>query len=208
MSKYLKSLGALYFASAIALFIFIEYYLAVPVLSAASKELQGFAITAGGFAIVLGFTEMARLHLTRIRKKTAKEWPFSICLLVALGVITILGLVLTPRHWIYQTLFGNVYTPLDSAMYALTGFYIISATFRAFRIRSMDMLIFMIPAMLILMYNGPIFAAVWEGFGPLGAWLVDVANTAALRAYRITAAVGAVVFTVRVILGIERRWLG
>jgi hypothetical protein len=36
---------------------------------------------------------------------------------------------------------------------------------------------------------------------------LNVVNTSALRAFRITSAIGAVVFAIRIILVIERRWL-
>jgi hypothetical protein len=208
MSKYIRSLGPLYFAAIVALLLFASYYFVFPPLSTLTEHLSRFATIAAGFAAVLGLIQLIQLHVNRIRKRVAGQWIFSIWTLIVVAVILAMGLTLSPTHPYYKALFSLIYTPLDGAVYSLTGFFIVTATYRTFRARSLDNFLFMIAALVIIIYNAPIFTYTWSGFDIIGTWFINVLNTGALRAFRIAAATGAVVFAIRIVLAMEKRWLG
>lgn len=64
---------------------------------------------------------------------------FAIMLLLGL-----VGLATGSENAIYSWVFTNVYTSLSSTLYAITGFYIFSAAYRAFRARNFDAVILLI----------------------------------------------------------------
>jgi hypothetical protein len=142
-------------------------------------------------------------------KARAEGWPFSLVTLVSLVVITVLGIWKgvdegSPVGRIYNT----VNSPLASTMFALLAFVIASAAFRAFRARSVEATLLLITAIVMMIGRvsiGPIISPHLPG---ITEWLLDVPNLAAKRAIAIGVGMGAVSTALKIILGIERSYLG
>jgi hypothetical protein len=109
-------------------------------------------------------------------------------------------------------------------MFALLAFYIASAAFRAFRAKNLEAVLLLGTAFIILL--GRTFAGValtswidpanWAGFRyftwlrieNLTVFVMSVFNTAGNRAIMIGIALGIVATSLRVLLGIDRSYLG
>lgn len=118
----------------------------------------------------------------------------------------------SPFWWCYEYLFK----PLTATMFALLAFYIASAAFRAFRAKNVEAALLLGTAFIILL--GRTYAGVW-----LTQWLPEtspfrtenmsvfigqVFNTAGMRAIMIGIALGVVSTSLKVLLGIDRSYLG
>jgi hypothetical protein len=121
-------------------------------------------------------------------------------------------------------LFQYVYTPLTATMFSLLAFYIASASFRAFRAKNIEASILLGTAFIVLL--GRTFAgvaltswidpAVWSGFQyftglrleNLTVYVMSVFNTAGNRAIMIGIALGIVSTSIKVLLGIDRSYMG
>lgn len=103
----------------------------------------------------------------------------------------------------YQLLFGGLYTALGSAMFSLLGFYIATAAYRAFRVRSAEAALMMLAALLVMLGQVPFGMWLWEGFPDLRFWLLTVPSAAARRAIEIGVAVAGLVMAFRMWLSIE-----
>lgn len=118
----------------------------------------------------------------------------------------------SPFWWGYEYLFK----PLTATMFALLAFYIASAAFRAFRAKNVEAALLLGTAFIILL--GRTYAGVW-----LTQWLPEsspfrienmsvfigqVFNTAGMRAIMIGIALGVVSTSLKVLLGIDRSYLG
>lgn len=115
--------------------------------------------------------------------------------------------------WIYEYLFK----PLTATMFALLAFYVASAAFRAFRAKNTEAILLLGTAFIILL--GRTFAGVW-----LTSWVPDtlsalrldqmtfyimsIFNTAGTRAIMIGIALGIASTSLKILLGIDRSWLG
>ncbi len=117
----------------------------------------------------------------------------------------------SPQKQVYTFFFQGIFVSLGSAMFSLLGFYIASAAYRAFRVRSLESGLMMGAALLVILGQIPFMLF---GSGPLGEelhhlfprirlWLLTVPNTAAFRAIEIGAAVGALVMAFRMWFSIE-----
>jgi hypothetical protein len=122
--------------------------------------------------------------------------------------------------FIYQYAF----TPLTATMFAVIAFYIASAAFRAFRAKNFEAVLLLGTAFIILL--GRTFAGValtnwidpkkWAGFRyftglrieNLTVYIMSVFNTAGNRAIMIGIALGTVAASLKVLLGIDRSYLG
>jgi hypothetical protein len=118
--------------------------------------------------------------------------------------------VRNPADW----LFNYVYTPLQATMFSLLAFFIASAAFRAFRMRSVEAGLLLAAGVLVMIGRVPLGQFDWGiarsdfGFHTIMDWIMGVPTTAAMRGIKMGAAMGVIVMGLKVILGIERSDLG
>ena len=121
------------------------------------------------------------------------------------GDILLLGGYL--RNYFYVQFFDNIMIPIQATMFSLLAFYIASAAYRAFRARSLLSSILLVAALIIMIRFvplGPISTAVSD----LSSWILKVPNMAAKRAIFIGVGLGMVATAVKVLLGVERGYMG
>lgn len=121
-------------------------------------------------------------------------------------------------------LYEYAFKPLTSTIFAMLAFYIASAAFRAFRAKNLHAILLLGTAFIILL--GRTFAGVlltswidpsiWSGFQyftglrieTLTVYIMSVFTTAGNRAIMIGIALGIVATSLRVLLGLDRSYLG
>lgn len=108
---------------------------------------------------------------------------------------------------LYTWFYDAVYTPMQSTMYALLAFFISSAAFRAFRVRSTHAVLLGVTAIVVILGSVPVGEAVWGRFPELVSWVMNDLQTAGKRAILIGAALGAIATGMKMILGAERSYL-
>jgi hypothetical protein len=104
---------------------------------------------------------------------------------------------------IYQLLYEGFFIALGSAMFALLGFYMAAAAYRAFRVRSFESALMMGAAVIVMLGQIPFGLWIWDGFTDLRLWLLSTPSTAAFRAVKFGAAVAGLVMAFRMWLSIE-----
>jgi hypothetical protein len=148
------------------------------------------------------------MHQKKVRQR-GEGWIYSVVTLVSLAGITILGVW---QGVSADTVVGRVYNmvnaPLASTMFSLLAFFIASAAFRAFRARNVEATLLLVTAIVMMIGRVSIGEYMWKGFPPLTEWLLDVPNLAAKRAVAIGIGLGAVSTALKIILGIDRSYLG
>ncbi len=116
------------------------------------------------------------------------------------------------------------FQPLTATIFALLAFYIASAAFRAFRAKNLEASLLLGTAFIVLL--GRTFAGValtnwidpenWEGFRyftglrleNLTVYIMAVFNTAGNRAIMIGIALGIVATSLKILIGVDRSYLG
>ncbi len=190
-------------ATLIAIF-FIPHHLAQKLQS----TLLEWAAVVYAFALILGSMSLWAVHQRKIKAR-GTGWPFSLVTLGALVVMTTGGVFQgieegTVVNWLYNA--AN--SPLASTMFSLLAFFIASAAFRAFRARNTEATLLLLTAIVMMFGRVSIGEYVWSGFPAVTEWLLDVPNLAAKRAIAIGIGLGAVSTALKIILGIERSYLG
>jgi len=184
-----------------------EYFFAVKEAAAVASVIQNWTIIISTFALGLGIITAFRVHISHFRRRTKGQWPFSVWLMGLFIVLTAIGLWNT-KFVVYDWIFKNVYVALQTTLYAITGFYIFSAAYRAFRARNIEAAILIVSGILILLRNAPIGEAIWKGFPVLGEWVLMKGQVGGMRTLTFVAAVGLVAFGIRTLLGMERGYYG
>ena len=119
----------------------------------------------------------------------------------------------TPFWWSYE----YALKPLTATMFALLAFYVASAAFRAFRYKNFEALLLLLTAFIILL--GRTYSGVWLTSGlpdwlsglkieNLSLFILQVINTAGNRAIMIGISLGIVSTSLKILLGVDRSYLG
>lgn len=160
------------------------------------------------FALILGSISLWLSHQKKVRQR-GEGWIYSVVTLAALAGVTSLGVFQGVGG---DTLVGRIYdsvnAPLASTMFSLLAFFIASAAFRAFRARNVEATLLLLTAIVMMIGRVSIGEFLWPGFPPLTEWLLDVPNLAAKRAVAIGVGLGAISTALKIILGIDRSYLG
>ena len=175
----------------------------------AAGKIQQWAIIITSAATVLGVANLIRVSLDQILHRQA-DWPYKIVIPVSLLITGVSGLVwgIEQGTFFNDMIYLNLYTPMASTMYASLAFFIASAAFRAFRVRSWQAWFLAVTAILVMLGRVPFGRMIWSDWPYLVQWIMDVPNGVAQRAILIGAALGAVSTGLKMIFGIERSWLG
>jgi hypothetical protein len=127
------------------------------------------------------------------------------------------GQHLQERGTFYSWIFYSIFTPLTSTMFALLAFFVASASYRAFKIRNTEATILLAAGIIIMIGRVPLGAYLtswlpswlqWLHLPRLQEWIYQYPNAAGARAIMIGIGLGIVGTSLRVILGIEKSFMG
>jgi hypothetical protein len=109
----------------------------------------------------------------------------------------------------FRHFFDYVMMPILATMFALLAFFIASAAYRAFRARNLLATLLLIAALIVMLRFFPYFPFdIGTYVAKTSNWLMNVPNLAAQRAIVIGIGLGIVATAMKVILGIERGYMG
>jgi len=171
------------------------------------------------FAIVLGLVSLVRVHNDKIKRRR-ENWQYSYVLLGGFAVSSVIGLFGGVEGELFlptsiagfpfdiQTLYLNIIVPLGSTMFALLAFFMASAAYRAFRARSVESSLLLSAAFIIMIGVLPLADRISNHWPSFAQWIMDIPNVAAKRGITFGIALGGIATSLKIILGIERSWLG
>jgi hypothetical protein len=216
------------------LVLIVSYF--VPPAASWGDEAMGWFNILAAVAFVLGGGNLIKLNLAKISARRP-GWGYAAVTLAAFLATIFVGLFkvgVPPSEefpafaWagayksegsVFWWLFEYVLTPLNQTMFALLAFYVASAAFRSFRAKNAEATVLLATAFLVML--GRTAAGYWltsgiDADGPLAALrlesLADTAmtvfNLAGMRAIMIGIALGVIATSLKILLGVDRSYLG
>ncbi len=198
-----------------------------------SGELEIWFLIISGFAILLGQLSLFKVNILKIKYKQ-RDWQFYTITLISFTIMVALGFLWgtgksagmlghgeaissTLGYKPFDYLFHNIYQHLQATMFSLLAFFIASAAYRAFIGRTVESNLLLASAVLVMLGNTT-FGSLLTGWLPeslnflhlpkVSEFIMTFPTTAGQRAIMIGAGLGIIGSSLRIILGIERSYLG
>jgi hypothetical protein len=208
MSSVLKQEAVYLLTGIVTVLMLVEYFFWTDAQMWA-ETLRTWAVIIYNISLGLGALRLLTQHSLNVQKQRT-NWPFSGVLLAIFIVMLLTGLAgyfmtgVQTNNGIYNWLFNYIYTPLGATLYPITGFYIFSAAYRAFRARNLDAALMLIAGCFVLLYNAPVGEAMWIGFKQIGSWFQFTGQIPGMRTFAIVGSLGLIAYGFRALLGKER----
>jgi len=191
---------------------FIQFFIPSQISTNIYQTTLQWEIVISAFAIVLAIGSLINHHMLKIRRRK-EHWWNSIVTLIALVAMALLGIFgrtkgMESLGQLYRTLFLYVQAPMDSAMFSILAFYMASAAYRAFRARSQEAALLLISGFIIMLGVVPFGSLIWSKIPDIAEWIMMVPNMAAKRGILFGVGLGMTATSLKIVLGIERSWLG
>ncbi|MGC9337342.1 MAG: hypothetical protein ACP5EQ_04530 [Candidatus Cloacimonadia bacterium] len=197
------------------------------------SELENWFMIIVGFASILGILSLFKVNLTRIKRRSP-NWQYYSLSLISFLIMAVCGILwgtrdqagllqstesvinfwgLKPFDYLYENLFEH----LQATMFSLLAFFMASAAYRAFRARTFESSLLLIVAILVMLGRATVGSAMTSWLADslpflhlpnIANFIMQYPNTAGQRAIMICAGLGVVGSSLRIILGIERSYLG
>jgi len=166
------------------------------------------------FALIPSVGSLIRHHWRKLNARK-QGWPYSIVTLIGLFGMVLIGfldrehvLARVKASGLFRTVFLNIQVPMQASMFGILAFYMASASYRAFRARTLEATLLLIAAFIVMFGVIPFGAFVWDKIPFVSEWLLEVPNMAAKRGIRFGVGLGIAATSLKIILGIERSWMG
>ncbi|MCX7786043.1 MAG: hypothetical protein N2201_07500, partial [candidate division WOR-3 bacterium] len=154
------------------IFMMLQFFIPHPISVSAYEIVLKWVRLISVFALVLGVGSLVIRHSHKISRKSS-GWEFSIVTLVSAIITALVGLLGVNiikdggtsslvffrgigKTSILQTLFQNIFVPVNSTMFAMLAFYMASAAYRAFRARTKEATLLLIAAFFVMLGMVPI----------------------------------------------------
>lgn len=206
----------------------------IPVAQPLQQRAEIWFTILAAIAYLIGGTNLLLHHTRKVTRQEA-GWGFSMVTLVCFIGTLIVGMTKwgcppaeafptfawsgsyqeegSPFWWLYE----YVLSPVIATMFSLLAFYVASAAYRAFRAKNVEASVLLITAFIVLLgrtYAGTVLTSwvpgEWEALTFPGATgvIMAVFTTAGQRAIMIGIALGIAAISLRIILGLDRSYLG
>ena len=214
------------------LFFFLEFFLPVHTMQIGDdpKGVGNFltpyivpfgnvAPVIGAFAVGLGVINLFQIHGKRLTRG-ASGWHNSLAFFIAAFVMLIVGLLQKAHpnainNNLNKLLVVGALQSLDATMFSIIAFYIVSAAYRAFRVRSVEATLLLTTAVIVMLGQvtfGQLLTAwipdtdFWHNLHieVIRNWILTKANTPAVRAISFGLGIGSLAVALRIWLGLER----
>lgn len=183
----------------------ISVMFAAPVLEATQKTLDDWYTIVTGFICLVGVVSLTQVHGSRIVQKR-NDWFYSGVVLFSLYGYMLLGLFGGVENALFNLLYNNVLSVILMTIFSTLTFWIGSAAYRAFRAKSLESAILLISAALVMLGKVTLGNFISPVLPKAANWILP--NTAGMRAIEMGSAIGGIVLALRIILGIERNFVG
>lgn len=190
------------------IFMLVQFFVPHPLFTRGYQNVLDWMQIIFVSALLVGALSFLILHLDKISKRQ-KGWGFNLVALAGLAAMVFLGFWKdiqkdSPFLWV----FDNLQVPMQSTMFSLLAFFVASAAYRGFRARNLEAAVLLLAGLLLILGRVPIGEMFSSKIPEAATWILNVPSMAARRGILIGIGLGSIATSLRIIVGIERTYLG
>jgi len=192
------------------LIMVFQYFSPHPLSEFLFTYANDFVIVIGILALPIGIFSLLRNTVAKVRTDP-KERIYSLATIAGFLVMVLSGLRRENTEssgTLYTNLFQYALVPAQATLFSMLAFYIASAAYRAFRVRTVLAGILLVTAFVVMLRLIPLPEPLSSWNSDLVRWILAVPNMASKRAIIIGVALGAISYSMKILLGIERSYMG
>jgi uncharacterized membrane protein YfcA len=160
------------------------------------------------FAVLLGIISLSMMHSSKIKRRGPK-WQFSYFFFAGFIATALAGFIGgSQKGGLLMWMFENMQMPMSATMFSLLAFYMASAAYKAFRARSLEATVLLVAAIVVMLAQVPLGVKLSKHLPTISQWILDVPNLASKRGIALGVGLGSVATSLKILLGIERSYLG
>lgn len=200
----------LVFAFVVGTFMVIQFFIPHPQFRNIYNGVLDWQQVIFGFVLIVGTLSMVRHHILRIKFKKP-NYQYSLAALGGLVAMVIAGIVGGIGGGPYKWMFDYIQMPAQASMFSLLAFFVASASYRAFRARSVTATLLLLAGVIVMLGRVPAGEYIRAGdisLTDISTWILDYPNNAAKRGIMIGVGLGMAATALKIILGIETSYLG
>jgi hypothetical protein len=191
----------------VGMFMLIQFFIPSKPSVRAYEMVVDWTQTIFVFTLLVGVTGMLKYHLEKVSRKQ-EGFAYNIVTLVSVAVMALAGLIWGRQHGPFVWMFENIQSPMQATIFSLLSFFVASAAYRGFKARNVEATLLLTAALLVMIGRVPVGDFISPYFPTVANWILDVPSMTARRGIFIGIALGTIATSLRVILGVERTYLG
>jgi len=159
------------------------------------------------FALIVGVVGLIKYHLSRVSRKQ-EGWFFNLVTVSALILMALFGFILgRVESSPFMYLFNHMMAPMQATVFSLLAFFVASAAYRGFTARNIESTLLLLSTIFIMFGIASVGNSI-PPFAEIANWILLNPSMTARRGIFLGVGLGTIAVALRVILGVERTYLG
>jgi len=191
------------------LVVIVSNFFSGSALAVVKSRVDQYYLVTQAFICGVGLANLIVIHGNKVSRKR-EGYGYSYVLFASMAFMLIFGLFVVssttdPR---FQWLHATTISPMSATMYSILVFYIASAAYRAFRVRTAEATVLLLAGVIMMLGRVSVGAMIHPKIPVFAQWILDWPNTAGMRGIQVGATLGGIATALRIMTGIERGHLG
>ena len=192
---------------AFGMMMLAQFFIPSKLSTNAYNEITNWVQIIYAFALIVGVVGLLKYHYSRVSRRE-NGWFYNLVTIASLAFMALLGFVWgrgdgEPFMWV----FNNMMAPMQATAFSLLAFFVASAAYRGFVARNIEAFLLLMSAVIIMFGIASIGNAI-PVFSDIANWVLMNPSMTARRGIFIGVGLGTIAVSLRVILGVERTYLG
>ncbi len=193
-------------ATVVGLFMVVQYFVQTSTTTAIYRTLLDYYQIIFAATMLVGGISVLKHHAQKLRPAGGAGIYSGLTIVSLLFMIAAAAIFGTGVGSPYEWAFNNLQAPMQATTFSLLAFFVASAAYRGFRIRSRPAFVLAAAAIIVLLGRNALGEMVSQYLPDAATWIFNNPSTAAKRGLLIGVGLGSVATALRVILGIERSY--
>jgi hypothetical protein len=185
----------------------VQFFVPSKLSTDAYNEITNWVQIIYAFALIVGVVGLLKYHFSRVSRRES-GWFYNLVTVGSLIVMALLGFIGGrgdggPFMWV----FNNMMAPMQATVFSLLAFFVASAAYRGFLARNLEAFLLLFSAVMIMFGIASVGNSI-PPFSDIANWILLNPSMTARRGIFIGVGLGTIAVSLRVILGVERTYLG